>query len=123
MAVSLVKTLHYRQVVRMGFGWNNDDYDQAVHHADVVVRRAIGRDRYPGLYRGTLEWVDALVDYLGQWDYGDNGECKQGKPATPGYGWEQVEHNGYLLEWSEPWASVALYRIERGCECEADEWV
>lgn len=107
----------YQQIVAMGFGMSTDDYDEAVAVADAATRETVGADApsWPGLYRGCTEWVSALVEYLSEWDYGDPVECESDRPGIVGPEWDEREHGGYLLQWSNPYSSVALYRMVDDC--------
>lgn len=114
MGVSLVKVRKGWQCIIYMSG---DDYNEAEAAADAATQAAVGRDAFwPGLYRGTSEWCEALYDHLAQWDYGEPTECEHDHPGR-GYPDAVEMHGDYLLCWNTGLSSAALF-VRVNCECE-----
>ncbi len=113
MTVSLAKVLTGWQCV---IYLDGSEYNAAEETADAVVARAIGEEKYIGLYRGTVEWCDALFDHLAQWDYGDSHDCEHNNPREVWYSSAPM-HEIYLLCWDTLHGMAALY-VKATCECE-----
>lgn len=95
-----------------------DDYTQAEEVADAATKAALGDDDpfWPGLYRGCAEWVEALREYLMQWEYGEPVEPYDG-PETPWGSSDDVDiSDGYAVAWNTRYGYAGLTRVKEGEE-------
>lgn len=86
----------YATLVTMGFGWNPDDYRQAM--------KEIGYDDWDG-----AEAWDKLFKYLLQWDY-EPGMVRDSVDTHDSVVY-YADGQPYLLYWNARTESCALYRI------------
>lgn len=94
-----------------------DEYRDAEAIADKAASDAAGESAtVSGRYTGCREWVDALAEYLAQWDYGDPTEddvfgttrTAQELRATS----DRFDDRGeYILSWDTGLQIASLYRV------------